>query len=134
LWFAEGIPGFERERRLVPIEIPAQRPLVYLQSAENPDVCFLSLPAAAVTSRFQLELGPDDYPALGLDPGADPIPGQDVLCLALLGPAAGAEIQTNLAAPVVISLACQRGHQLTPAGEPEIWRLGPGGVWEAMCS
>ena len=133
LWFADGIPGFDREQRLVPIEIPAQRPLVYLHSACNPDVCFLALPAPAIAPGFELRLGPDDYQALELDPDSRPEPGRDVLCLALLGPC-GNDIQANLAAPVVISLHNQRGHQLTPAGAPEYWRLSKDGVWEAVCS
>src|SRR6185437_1157974 len=33
--FPCGLPGFEDEHRILPVEIPAQRPLVYLQSIEN---------------------------------------------------------------------------------------------------
>ncbi len=142
LFFPQGIPGFESEKRIVPIEIPAQRPLVYLHSACTPDVCFLALPAGGITPGFRLRLLPDDYQALDLEPGPEPVPGEDILCLALLGPsmpgpgmpeADGTGIQTNLAAPVVISLHNQRGHQLIPATGPEYWRLGENGCWEVLC-
>ena len=133
LCFAQGIPGFEGETRMVPIEIPAQRPLVYLQSALHPDVCFMALPVPGINPDFQLHLLPDDYQALEMDPSRTPVPGEDVLCLALLSPSRDG-VQVNLAAPVVISLQNQRGHQVITAEGPEIWRLGSNGIWEAMCS
>ena len=43
LYFPVGLPGFEQYRRMVPLEVPSQRPLVYLQSAERGGVCFLAL-------------------------------------------------------------------------------------------
>ena len=48
LQFPAGLPGFEQYRRMVPVEIPSQRPLIYLQSAERGDVCFLALPVLTV--------------------------------------------------------------------------------------
>ena len=132
LWFAHGIPGFENERRMVPVEIPAQRPLVYLQSAETPDLCFLALPVTTIQADFEIRLSADDFQALELDPSTDPVPGLDILCLALLGPSESG-IRTNLAAPVIISLHTMRGHQLTPLGGPLYWHLGEGRAWERSC-
>ena len=133
LRFARGIPGFEAETRMIPIEIPAQRPLVYLQSTANPEVCFLALPASSIRQDFAPRFSLDDYIALGLEPLEDPCPGGDLLCLALLYPT-GSGLQTNLAAPVVISLRNLRGHQLTPATGPDYWLLSAAGTWEAQCS
>ena len=133
LWFADGIPGFENEKRIVPVEIPTQRPLVYLQSAQTPALCFLALPASTIQPGFEVRLSAEDLLALELDPECEPVPGKDILCLALLGPAKSG-IRANLAAPVVISLHSMRGHQLTPSGGPRYWSLGDHGAWEGSCS
>jgi flagellar assembly factor FliW len=143
LWFSHGLPGFEQEQRLVPIEIPAQRPLVYLHSATDASICFMALPVHSIAPDLQVQLLPDDYRALDLDPAIEPVAGQDILCLALLGPAeCGIQpgviqtgiIQTNLSSPVVINLHNHRAHQLIPETGPNYWRLGDSGVWEAVCS
>ncbi len=91
LHFPAGLPGFEQYRRMVPIEIPSQRPLVYLQSAERAGVCFLALPVLAVYPGFALHLSEDDlslleFDAAGSSTRESPSLGTDVLCLALLRP------------------------------------------------
>ena len=53
LLFPAGLPGFEAERGMLPVEIPAQKPLVYLQSLTNPEVCFVSLPVFIVDPGFR---------------------------------------------------------------------------------
>ena len=45
LLFPAGLPGFEDVRHMIPVEIPAQRPLVYLQSLEHPDVVCFAFPS-----------------------------------------------------------------------------------------
>jgi flagellar assembly factor FliW len=128
--FPAGLPGFERCRRMVPVEIPSQRPLIYLQSAEDARVCFVAMPVRAVWPEFELELGEDDRAAIGLEETA--AMGTDVLCLALLLPW-GRSVQTNLNAPIVINLRNGRGVQaILPAGTAGAFRLAEGG-WEAVC-
>jgi flagellar assembly factor FliW len=134
LWFSHGLPGFEQEQRMVPIEIPAQRPLVYLHSATDASICFMALPVHSIAPDLQVQLLPDDYRALDLDPAIEPVAGEDILCLALLGPAESGVIQTNLSSPVVINLHNHRAHQLTPETGPDYWRLDDSGMWEAVCS
>jgi flagellar assembly factor FliW len=138
LHFPAGLPGFEQSRRMVPVEIPSQRPLIYLQSAEQPGVCFVSLPVLAVNAGFELRLSEDDRSMLGFDESGlsgDSVPtlGADVLCLALLVPT-GPTVKTNLDAPIVINLHNGRGIQAVStevvAGS---FRLSRNGVWEALC-
>jgi flagellar assembly factor FliW len=87
LTFPAGLPGFERHRRSIPIEIPAQRPLLYLQSADAAEICLLALPALAVRADFRLNLSEDDRLLLGIEPDNEvPVAGIDVICLALLVP------------------------------------------------
>lgn len=136
LSFPAGLPGFEQARRMVPVEIPSQRPLVYLQNAENPDICFAALPVLAVNPGFQLQVSDDDQALLGLE-GETAILGVDVMCLALLIPG-GSGVQTNLRAPIVINLHNGRGVQAVASqaardASAGLWRLCGDGAWEAVC-
>jgi flagellar assembly factor FliW len=132
--FPFGIPGFEDMRRVVPVEIPAQRPLVYLLDAMRPEMCFLALPVFVIDKRFKLAMTEDECAAIGLaGPPAEPKIGEDVLCLALLIPS-GRSVRANLGAPLVINLRNLRGIQCSPPdGYSNCLTLSPEGVWEAAC-
>jgi flagellar assembly factor FliW len=136
LRFPAGFPGFEQSTRFVPVEIPSQRPLVYLQSADQPKVCFLALPVLTVCPTFELRLSDDDRSLLEFGEfilSDQPALGTDVLCLALLVPF-GCTVQTNLDAPIVINLHNGRGVQaVSQTGVRGTWRLTEGGRWEAVC-
>lgn len=138
LQFPAGLPGFEQHVRMVPVEIPSQRPLIYLQSAEQAGVCFLALPVLTVCAGFDLRLSEDDRSMLELEPPRRPncpFPalGTDVLCLALLVPYENT-VQTNLDAPIVINLHNNRGIQaVSPASVTGSYRLGENGRWEIVC-
>lgn len=138
LQFPAGLPGFEGCRRMVPVEIPSQRPLIYLQSAEQSGVCFLALPVLTVHSGFELSLSEDDRSLLELDQPGMPAReflalGTDVLCLALLVPFRNT-VQTNLDAPIVINLHNSRGIQaLSPAARAGSYRLDEDAGWKAVC-
>jgi flagellar assembly factor FliW len=137
LHFPVGLPGFEQATRIVPVEIPLQRPLIYLQSATDARVCFLTLPVLTVLPSFCLDLSEDDRALLELDrfrsSDESPIPGMDVLCLALLVPS-GPTVQTNLDAPIVINLHNGRGVQaIAPAPAAGCYRLSKEGEWRPVC-
>ena len=133
LFFPAGLPGFEHEYALLPVEIPAQRPLVYLQSLSHPETCFAALPVFTIDSGFQLHLSEDERCTLDLPGGREPTIGTDVLCLGLLMSCDG-EVRTNLNAPVVINLRNARGVQCVPDRENTgHFRLGKTGRWESEC-
>lgn len=138
LEFPAGLPGFEDQRRIVPVEIPSQRPLVYLQSVEEPGVCFLALPVLTVCPDFDLHLSDEDRLLLEFDgdalaDGGCPALGTGVLCLALLVPS-GPTVKTNLDAPIVINLHNGRGIQaIAPRPAAGSYRLNEDGSWEAIC-
>ncbi len=133
LFFPAGLPGFEGERGMLPVEIPAQKPLVYLQSLTHPEICFVSLPVFVVNSSFHLRLSDDERSILQLSAEGDPMIGVDVLCLALLMPSRGS-VRVNLNAPVVINLHNSRGVQCVCADtESGCYRLAENGEWESAC-
>lgn len=110
--FANGIPGFECEHHFAPVEIPAQRPLVYLQSINRPDLCLITLPVRTVCPEFELDLQPEDAALLGFPLQTALRIGEDVLCLAIVSVDATREPVANLLAPLVVNL---RTHEAVQA-------------------
>jgi len=101
--FPAGLPGFEERHRFLAVQLPDSKPLVFLQSLDDPGLCFVTVPALAVEPGFRLRVSPEDLERLGFPTGRQPRIGPDVLCLALLsvrpsGPTA------NLLAPVVVNV------------------------------
>jgi len=134
LYFPGGLPGFEDHHLMAPIEIPSHRPLVYLQSLERDDLCFVSLPVYVIDPAFQLHLGEDDRAMLCLPDGCEPAIGSDVLCLVLLRKS-GPVVEANPAAAVIINLHNRRGVQCVPpiGDTAAICRLGSDGRWRRVC-
>jgi flagellar assembly factor FliW len=133
LYFPSGLPGFEDERRFVPVEIPAQRPLVYLQSVINADICFVSLPVFVIKRDFDLHISEDERCELQLPEMMQPRIGEDVLCLALLLPS-GETVEANLNAAIVINLHNRRGIQCIPSVQSSAsFRLSKNGSWATSC-
>jgi flagellar assembly factor FliW len=108
--FPRGLPGFEQQRRFLLVQIPPSAPVVFLQSTEDPSLCFPALPVQSVDPRYRLRMADEDLELVGLPTHCQPRLGDDVLCLAVLafretGPTA------NLLAPVVVNLSNQRAVQ-----------------------
>jgi flagellar assembly factor FliW len=133
LLFPCGLPGFEDQRRMVPIEIPAQRPLVYLQSLDTAEICFVALPVYVVDPGFRLCISDEERAILQIPENCDPVIGVDVLCIALLMPS-GRTVETNLNAAIVINLHNKRGVQCVPSAGPSCcFRLSADSGWTALC-
>ena len=101
--FPRGLPGFDHLRRFAAVHLPKTDPLVYLQSLEDPAVCFLTAPVTAIFPDYRLEACAEDLELVGLAAARQPTLGRDALCLAVVslresGPSA------NLLAPVVVNL------------------------------
>ncbi len=103
LRFPRGLPGFERCREFLPVHQPENDPLIFLQSLEDPSLCFLTVPVLVVEPGYRLRIEPEDLELIGLAPGELRI-GENALCLTVL--AVGEDGPTaNLLAPVVANLA-----------------------------
>lgn len=116
--FPAGLPGYEQERRFLPIEHAASKPIVYLQSLNRPELCFITLPVLAVKADYQLTVPPDDLKLLGFGDKQQLKIGTDVLCLAIISVAEGKDPTANLLAPVVVNLKNRRGVQAIPEDSP----------------
>jgi flagellar assembly factor FliW len=133
LLFPSGLPGFEDERRMLPVEIPAQRPLLYLQSLDSAGICFVALPVYVIDPAFQLHISDEERALLQLPEDSGPVIGTDVLCVALLI-RSGDTVQANLNAAVVINLHNRRGIQcVNPSGPSACFKLSADSGWTALC-
>jgi len=109
--FPLGLPGFENENRFVPIEQPVNKPLVFLQSLDRPEVCFPTLPMQAVFPDYQLSLSAEDLSVLGFAGDRQPAAGRDVLCLTIIALAEDRPPAVNLLSPVVVNWENRRAVQ-----------------------
>jgi flagellar assembly factor FliW len=115
LEFPCGLPGFDSRKRFVAVRFVESDPLVYLQSLEDPDLCFVTMPVLAVDSHYRLRVTSEDLGRLGLPPVRQPRIGEDVFCLTVVsiretGPTA------NLLAPIVINLKTRTAVQAIASG------------------
>ena len=110
LEFPLGLPGFDERKRFVAVHFVENDPLIYLQSLEDPALCFITMPILAVDPRYRLKVSGEDLGHLGLSSIRQPRIGDDVLCLSVLslretGPTA------NLLAPIVVNLRNRKAVQ-----------------------
>lgn len=99
--FPAGLPGFAHCRRFLPLEDPSRKPLIFLQSLEEPNLCFLALPIAAVDPAYQLKINADDLALIGLT--KHPEPGDQPECWVIVAVGEDHVPSVNLLAPVVIN-------------------------------
>jgi flagellar assembly factor FliW len=105
LHFPVGLPGFERCTRFALLEPPPSAPILFLQSLDQPEVCFLAAPVTAIDPAYQLAMTPEDSNSIGIESE------EDLVCLAILAPAEDGRFTANLLAPVVIDRKTRRAIQ-----------------------
>jgi len=112
--FPFGLPGFEQEHSFLFIQKPHTEPLLFLQSVSNPSLCFILLPILVLDPNYAVSLDADDMAALHLQPGHQPVIGDDILCAAIVRTGGGndSEATANMMAPVVVNLKEQVGMQV----------------------
>jgi flagellar assembly factor FliW len=102
--FLSGPPGFEDQTRFALVERPEMAPVVFLQSLDRAELCFLAAPVEALLGDYELAMTREDLEGLGMDGSRQPVPGREVLCLALLCAPEKGPVTANLLAPVVVNL------------------------------
>lgn len=112
LYVPDGLHGFEDDPVFLPIEQPATRPVVFLQSLKDPRLCFTALPVRGVDPEYHLELSANDRDALLLP---DDAIGGDIECLVIVC-ATGPRPTANLLGPVVVNPKSRRAVQIICPG------------------
>ena len=107
--FPAGLPGFENQTAFVLVEEPNTAPIVFLQSVDSLDLCFLAVPVNTLDPTYELAMTPEDRSRLELD-----LHGE-VLSLAILSAPENGPTTANLLAPVVINLRTRRAVQAVRA-------------------
>lgn len=116
LMFSSGIAGFETYRSFVFFHKPDTEPLVFMQSLDDPELCFILLPILVIDSGYRLEMSQDEMEEIGLPLDRQPRIGQDVFCAALICAGSIAPPTANLMAPVVVNLSNRMGVQVIQSG------------------
>ena len=113
--FPNGLPGFEERRRFLPVQNPRTAPIVFLQSLEDPALCFTTLPIWVVDPHYQLHVTEQDLKTLGFPAHQQPRIGDEVLCLAVIA-IRKTGTTANLLAPLVVNL---KNYKAVQAVSPE---------------
>jgi flagellar assembly factor FliW len=133
--FPGGLPGFEERRRFLPLQAPDQSGLVFLQSLECGELCFLALPVQTVRPDYKVILTAEDRQTLALAGAGAPVIGRDIVALAILSLTEGQEPTVNLRSPVVIHIDTRVAVQAIRPDESYACREPlTGGTGEAACS
>lgn len=110
-YFPHGLPGFEDEKAFVVIEEPERAPLVFLQSIQRADLCFLALPILTVDKSYRLAIAPEDLDTLGLEARRQPFLGTEAAVLVMICLHDNLLPTANLMAPIVLNLKSRLGVQ-----------------------
>jgi flagellar assembly factor FliW len=113
--FPRGMPGFEEHRHFVPVQNPQTAPMLFLQSLDDPSLCFITLPVLALDPRYRLQIVEEDLEVLEWLPKSQPCIGDGVLCLAVLS-VRETGATANLLAPVVVNLTNRKAVQAVAPG------------------
>jgi flagellar assembly factor FliW len=101
--FPAGLPGFAQCRRFLPLEDASRKPLIFLQSLEEPQLCFLTLPISAVDPAYRLKINAEDLALIGLE--KQPGPGETAECWVIIAFGEDRIPFANLLAPLLINRA-----------------------------
>ena len=112
--FPLGLPGFEGRRRFVPVQEPRAAPIIFLQSVEEPSLCFVTMPVLVLDPAYRLQMVEQDLNLLEWHAERQPEVGADVLCLAVLSLRENGST-ANLLAPVVVNLKNNKAVQSVAA-------------------
>jgi flagellar assembly factor FliW len=130
--FPAGLPGFEERRRFLPLCDPRQSGLIFLQSLECAELCFLAMPVQVLRPHYEILLTGEDRETLELSTAA-PVIGRDVVALAILSLAESQDPTANLRSPVVIHMGSRVAVQAIRPDERYQCREPLVAVSEAVC-
>jgi flagellar assembly factor FliW len=110
LEFPEGLPGFENCRRFVPLESNGSPGLIFLQSLEQPQLCFITVLLRALWPDYELSIPAEERELLGFEAAA--APADEMALLAVLSFVEGEDPTANLLAPIVVHARTRRAAQI----------------------
>jgi flagellar assembly factor FliW len=112
LTFSRGLPGLDAHEFVI-LKPDGLEPIVLLQSVDNPDIGLPVIPCRSVIAGYEVQLEEGDLDELAIADQGDP-PSLLYLAVLLMGSDSGP--YCNLAAPIVINAANNRGCQVAGVG------------------
>jgi len=109
IYFPEGLPGFEENRKfaLLGYDASLSSPFFFMQSVENPGLCFVVTDPFAIYANYEVNVDEEDVRLLEI---TDP---NTVMTLAIVViPENIREMRVNLKAPVIINIEKRLGKQI----------------------
>jgi flagellar assembly factor FliW len=97
--FPVGLPAFEDARQFALVAPASHAPLVFLQSLQDKDLCFITIPIELIAPDYELTLEVEEVGLLGAQ--VDPPTG--LLRLAVICLHSDLTATVNLLAPVVVN-------------------------------
>lgn len=110
LSFPVGLPGFEQLSRFVAISQESTAPLMYLQSLDEVEICFICLPAALIDPAYHFELSDEDERELGISDETVRANPNLISVLAIIT-FRESGVTANLMAPIVLCPSTRKGVQ-----------------------
>ena len=104
--FADGLPGFEQQRRFVLLSGPSFEPFTILRGLGPDAPSFATIDPRTVVADYAPHVSPQDLARLNATAG------DTLVWLAIVSLDASGQATANLRAPIVISPASLRGVQL----------------------
>ena len=112
LSFKDGLPGLEEYRRFAILQFEDSYPIIWLQSAENPEICLPVIDSFLVLPDYAFDMSDTDVRELGLT-GPEDIHVVSVIVI----PENIEQMTANLAAPIVINVRSGSARQIIIGGE-----------------
>ena len=126
--FSEGLVGFRNLTTFVLIPDPVSPGLLWLQSAQSPEIAFGLVAPPLAASDYRIEMRPGDRSALELDDERQAM----VYVILNRGDAGG--LTVNLQGPLVLHPARRLGRQLVLTSSRHAVRFPMEAIWSALPS
>lgn len=109
--FPGGVPPFVDATRFVLLSDEKKRPLVFLQSADDEHLCFITIPVRVLNAAYQFAIEPQDLATLQwTEASLDGLVSLAILTIPEQGP-----VTANLLGPVLINTTARIGVQAVRA-------------------
>lgn len=111
LCFAEGLPGLEKYKQYVILQVSESYPVVWMQSTEDADICLPVIDSFLAVPEYTFNIDDEDVSELGVTRT------EDLHILSVLVIPENLEGMTiNLAAPIIINMESGQAKQILLSG------------------
>ncbi|MBI4024649.1 MAG: flagellar assembly protein FliW [Verrucomicrobia bacterium] len=111
--FEHGLPGFPTDKQFVLLQNPDERPFVWLQSLNTPELAFVATSPFVLFPEYRPDVPEQDLAAIDTPSSEETL----ILSLVRIFNSVPPELHTNLKAPIVINFRTFAARQVILANE-----------------